>query len=123
MQHEDFDRLLSTNELIAWDSIKAVIENFLGKNRSPHYRIFVEELLDSFETIGVHMSTKIHFLHAHMDFFEKQLATESDEQGERFHQTCLPMEQRYKSKSIHSMIADLCWSLLDNEIDMPRARK
>ncbi|XP_018407640.1 PREDICTED: JNK-interacting protein 1-like [Cyphomyrmex costatus] len=37
--------------------------------------------MTAFKNIGVYMSLKIHFLHHHLQFFEKQLATESDEQG------------------------------------------
>ena len=50
-------------------------------------------------------------MHAHLDYFERQLSTESDQQGERFHQVTMPMESRYKGKKIDSMIADICWWL------------
>lgn len=123
MQNAEFDQTLSPNELAAWKSIKEVIYNFLGKHRSPAARIFVDTMLNAFEKQGVHMSTKIHFLNSHMDYFEHQLATESDEQGERFHQTCAPIEERYNGKSIHSLIADICWTLFDNGIELPRAKK
>lgn len=55
------------------------------------------------------MSLKIHFLHNHLNFFERQLASESDEHGERFHQIAMPMEVRYRGKKIDAMIADICW--------------
>lgn len=69
-------------------------------------------MMASFERIGVNMSLKIHLLHAHLDLSEKQLSTESDEQGERFHQTIMEMEHRYKGKRINSVLADFCWSIL-----------
>lgn len=68
-------------------------------------------MVNAFELIGVHMSLKIHLLYAHHDVFEKQLPTESDEQGERFHQTIMEMESRYKGKRVDSMLADFCWSI------------
>lgn len=121
MQNAEFEQMLSTIEVAAWKSIKDVIYNVLGKNRSPTARIYVDTMLSAFEDLGVHMSTKIHFLNSHMDYFERQLSTESDEHGEQFHQTCAPIEERYKGKSIHSLIAEICWTLFDNGIELHRA--
>ena len=115
--------MLSTPELCAWKSIKDVIHSFLGKNRSPTARMYVDTMLSAFEVLSVNMSTKIHFFNSHMDYFEQQLATESDEHGERFHHICAPIEERYKSKSIHSLIAELCWTLFDNDVELSRTNK
>lgn len=109
IRDRNFDETLNDNELIAWDNIKAVIEHLLGKHRSVDCAIHVNELMTSFETIGVHMSLKIHFLNSHLDFFLKQLATESDEHGERFHQDIMYMEKRYRGKKLDHMLADFCW--------------
>lgn len=68
-------------------------------------------MISAFENINVHMSLKIHLLYAHYDLFEKQLPTESDEQGEKFHQSIMEMESRYKGKKLDSMLADFCWSI------------
>ena len=57
------------------------------------------------------MSLKIHFLHSHLDFFPSNLGAVSDEQGERFHQDILQMEQRYKGRWEESMMSDFCWFL------------
>lgn len=78
----------------AWNAVKEVINGFLGKHRAENYKHLVSNMLVAFEAIDVHMSLKIHFLHHHLDYFSRQLATESDEQGERFHQTALPFELR-----------------------------
>lgn len=59
-------------------------------------------MMAAFEALNVNMSLKIHLLHYHLDLFSKQLPTESDEQGERFHQTALPFELRYIIKLIFS---------------------
>lgn len=100
MKSKEFDEVLSDQESIGWDCIKAVINNFLGKHRSENYRVLIADMLDSFEALNIHMSLKIHFLHHHLDFFEHQLASESDEHGERFHQIAIPMEVRYKKKEV-----------------------
>lgn len=94
MKDERFDHMLINAEKEAWRSIKQVVYGFLGKHRSENYKEEIDEMLAAFETIGVNMSLKIHFLHHHLEYFSKQLSTESDEQGERFHQTALPFELR-----------------------------
>lgn len=81
MKMERFDRLLSIDHQIAWDLMKAVFQGFLGKTRVDGYRVLINDLMDAFDNIKVHMSLKIHFLHRHLDVFERQIPTESDEQG------------------------------------------
>lgn len=73
----------------------------------------VEEMLDAFYNTNVNMSLKIHFLHSHLNFFPPNLGAVSDEMGERFHQDIMVMEKRYKGKSLTSMLADYCWSLIE----------
>lgn len=94
MKDDKFDEILIDYELDAWRSVKKVIKGFLGKDRSDDYRTSINDMLEAFEKIGVNMSLKIHYLHFHLEYFERQLSTESDEQGERFHQTALPFEIR-----------------------------
>lgn len=94
MKEEKFDNILLDPEKKAWNLLKKVIESFLGKYRSTDYEQLVSSMLAAFEAIEVRMSLKIHFLHHHLNYFSRQLPTESDEQGERFHQTALPFELR-----------------------------
>lgn len=93
-----FENVLIDYEKIAWISIKNVISGLLGKNRSTTYEADVNTMMNSFSQIGVNMSLKIHYLHHHLNYFAAQLATESDEQGERYHQVAMPFELRYKLK-------------------------
>ena len=44
-----FDDALSAAELSAWRSLKSVITNFLGNNRSAEYEKEVNKLLKSFQ--------------------------------------------------------------------------
>lgn len=61
--------------------------------------------------MGCNMSIKVHFLNSHPDFFPENLGQFSDEQGERFHQEILAMENRFLGKNKISMLSDYCWSL------------
>lgn len=54
----------------------------------------VKKMLYWFQKIKVRMSLKIHLLHAHLDKLKNQRPTESEEQGERYHQVALPFENR-----------------------------
>lgn len=109
VKSDAFNEILTDNELIAWDSIKAILHGLLGKHRVNGYEVLVENMLDAFHKIEITMSLKIHFLHRHLDFFAKQLPTESDEQGERFHQVIMPMETRFKGKKLDAMLCEVCW--------------
>lgn len=121
MKDAEFENGLSEDEAIAWDCLKAVIENVLGKHRSENARVLVNDMLNAFDDLNVHMSLKIHFLHQHFDYFEQQLSTESDEHGERFHQISKPFEECYAGKRKDSMLADLWWSISNENTDMEDA--
>ena len=57
------------------------------------------------------MSLKVHFLHAHLDYFPQNLGDMSEEHGERFYQNIKSMETLYQGRWDVSMMADYCWSL------------
>ena len=44
------------------------------------------------EALGCRMSLKVHFLHAHLDYFPQNLGDMSEEHGERFHLVVKSME-------------------------------
>lgn len=123
MKSDEFEATLTEVELKTWRALKNVTIHLLGKNRSSDYEPMVQEMLDGFNALKVNMSLKIHFLNSHLDILERQLPTESDEQGERFHQVCKPFEVNYKGKQILSLMSDLCWSLTDDGTQMKRKRK
>lgn len=103
--------MLTNNHLIAWNALKDVIEHVLGKNRAEPNEVkkLVKEMLDAYRNINASMTLKLHFLHHHLDEFLKQLPTESDEQGERFHQVTMPFEKRFKGKKPDALLAEVCW--------------
>ncbi|KZC14158.1 hypothetical protein WN55_06561 [Dufourea novaeangliae] len=63
------------------------------------------------------MSLKMHFLHFQLDFFPRNLSHVSDEHGERFHHDISKMEKRYQGKDLSAMLADYCWTLMNNNKD------
>ena len=98
------------NDFTCSNSLSSPTFGLFGKNRSTNYKESVRRMLDAFSKIGVHMSLKIHFLHQHLDYFSQQLSTESDEQGERYHQTAMPFESRYRGKRAPgAILAEICW--------------
>lgn len=115
VKNEVFLNHLSTVERRAFTAATAVIENFLGKNKSPNYREIVREMIVSFGIMGVNMSLKIHFLHNHLDFFPPNLGDFSDEHGERFHKDIARIERDYKGKNHRNMLGQYCWSICRNE--------
>ena len=44
------------------------------------------------------MSTKVHYLHSHLDWFPENLGDVSEKQEERSHQDIKEMERRYQEK-------------------------
>ena len=105
------DIKLNNIELKAWKSFKDVVHGFLGNNKAQNSELLVQNLLLNYKNLGCRMSLKIHFLHSHLDFFPPNLGTVSDEQGERFHQDILQIEQHYQSSWDESMTSDYCWFL------------
>lgn len=122
MKSAKFNKVLNGDYSDAWMALKSVIRGVLGKERVENEvaKGLVNEMLDCYRNIGASMTLKLHFLHHHLDEFLQQLPTESDEQGERFHQVTMPMERRFKGKKLDSLLAEVCWwtqkmSLYDNE--------
>lgn len=93
---EQFTAALTKQQRAGWIALKDFIATFLCKNRAekPVYDDARKRMLREYEKSDVNMSLKIHFIHHHMEYFEKQLSTESDEQGERYHQVAIPFETR-----------------------------
>ena len=92
MKSEQFNEQLLPDELSAWKDINDIIHNVFRKTRSSGARTYVDSMVKAFDKLGIHMSTKIHYLNSRMDSLVRQITTESDEHGERFHQTCAPIE-------------------------------
>ena len=123
--NNEFDKILHGNELDAWVSFKKVCTDSLGRHHSENFRDIIDEMLNTYKTLGCKMSLKVHFLDSHLDFFHENMSDVSDEHGERFHQDISVIENRYKGKWSVSMLADYCWSIQrhDSETQHKRRRR
>ena len=105
---KNVDTKLNTTELEAWRSFNGVVYGFLGNKKEANHKQLIRNLLKTYQKLGCRMSLKIQFLHSHFDFFPENLSSVSNEQGERFYQDILRMEQLYKGKWDVSMMSDYC---------------
>ena len=94
---EEFVNKMNDKERVAWLSFVEVIQNFLGNKKADNYHVLVTTMLLAYRDLGCKMSIKLHFL--------------SDEQGERFHQDLMTMENCYQGRWDRNMMADYCWSI------------
>ena len=67
----EFEKTLNTLKLRAWHAFKWICCNFLRNFKSNSYREGVAELLAAYKEMGCRMPLKMHFLHSHLDFFQK----------------------------------------------------
>ena len=95
--NEEFVNKMNDKERVAWLSFVEVTQNFLGNKKADNYHVLVTTMLLAYRDLGCKMSIKLHFL--------------SDEQGERFHQDLMTMENCYQGRWDRNMMADYCWSI------------
>lgn len=123
MKDQEFEQNMEGSERNAWVAFKSIVQNFLGNHRSQEYERVVEDLLQSFQSLGARMSVKMHFLSSHLDYFPENCGDFSEEQGERFHQDIRVMEERYQGRWNVNMLADYCWCLKRDVEEVKHARK
>jgi hypothetical protein len=120
------DRFVNTmdeKEEEAWLSFVAVVRNFLGNKKAHNYEDLVNRMLLAYRDLGCNMSIKLHFLNSHLDRFPENLGDVSDEQGERFHQDLMTMEERYQGRWDRHMMADYCWTIKRDDPEKTHKRK
>lgn len=110
VKDENFEKSLSDHEKDAWTGLKNVMKSFLGNHKDPNYKDIIGRMLETFEALGCKMSLKVHFLHAHLDYFLENLDV-SEEQGERFHHDIKEMKRRYQGRWNVNMMGDYCCML------------
>jgi hypothetical protein len=107
---ENFKKTLNKKELDAWSSFKNVVEHFIGNYRDSQYKSNISQMMLAYKRLKSNMSTKLHFLHAHLEFFPENHGDASDEHAERFHQDILTMEKRYQGNWGPNMMADYLYT-------------
>lgn len=119
----NFEKEMEVAEKEAWVAFKDVVTKFLGNMKDPNFKSIVETMLQKYQNLGCSMSLKVHFLHAHLDYFPENLGAVSEEMGERFHQDMKEMEKRYQGRWNTTMMADYCWILHRDDPRRVHARK
>ena len=80
----------------AWLSFSEVVSKFLGNIMVSDSQNIVENMLAYFEALGCRLSLKVHFLHAHLDYFQQNLGDMSKEHEEQSLKNMLsPGHQNY----------------------------
>ena len=102
---------MDDTEKAAWLSFVDFMKNFLGNKKAGNHEDIVGNMLSAFRHLGCKMSIKVHFLFSHLDKFPDNLGAVSDEQGERFYQDLMAVEDRYQGRWDRHMLADYCWSI------------
>ena len=82
--------------------------NFLGKYVAQTIKIWFYELMHNFQALDARMSTKMHFLNSHLDYFTENCGDYGEEQGKRFQQDIHMMEERYQCRCDINVLADYC---------------
>ena len=77
-------------------------------------------MIQNFQALGARMSFKPHYIFTHLDYFPENLG---DEQGERFHQDIRTKEERYQGRWDSHMMADFCWTLIQDCSEQSHCRK
>ena len=78
------------------------------QHKDSDYKTIVENVLACFEALGCRMSLKVHFLHAHLDYFPQNVGDISEEYVERFYQNIKSMETQHQGRWDIFIMADYC---------------
>ena len=73
-----------TNVEKTWLSFAEVVSKFLGNTTDLDYHNIVRNMSACFEALGCRMSLKVHFLHAHLDYFPQNLGDMGKNMGNAF---------------------------------------
>jgi hypothetical protein len=97
MSHPFFENSVNHLEKQEWQDLKNTVEYFLGNPRRPDNRDIMYNLMEHFRNLGCKVSTKLPFLHSHIDYFPQNFSSISEEHGERFHQDIRGMKKAHQS--------------------------
>ena len=78
--------------------------------------------MHNFRALGTRMSTKMHFLNSHLNYFLENCGGYSKEQGKHFHLDICIMEERCQGRWDINMLPDYCWCL-ERDILVPQHKR
>lgn len=81
LNDSEFENSMRSIERDAWEGFRSAVQNFLGNHKAANYGEIVSNMLSAFQKLGCRMSVKLHFLHAHLDYFPENLGDYSEEMG------------------------------------------
>lgn len=108
-RESEFATHLNKRKKACFVAIVKLIKNFFGNEKASNYKVLVNNLRTAFVNLDVTMSTKLHYLFAHLDKFPPNLGLASEQSGERFHKELKSLKTRYQNNLIGAL-ADFCWS-------------
>jgi hypothetical protein len=79
MNDRNFDEVLQRIVNPAWEALKLVVDNFLGRREPPRARQLIEEMPEAYQMIGFSMLLRIHFLPFHLSFLSINFGNASNE--------------------------------------------
>lgn len=107
-----FKQLLSnrkfSKEKRAVEAFEKVCQFILTSSYHDNRESLVQELLQSYSSLGCSYTLKIHSLHCHLNLIPQDANATSDEAGEQFHQRLKRLEVNFKGKCQEKMLATWC---------------
>ena len=96
-----------TQNEAAWENLKWVCSNFLGRKKYPDFCDSIQTLPNAYKEMGRRMSLEVHFLSSLLDFFPEKRSEGRDKPGEHFDQDIKSTEPRCPVFWKDSMLADV----------------
>ena len=106
---EELEKQVFDLERNAWQAFRIIVEGFLKNHRRDDYAMVVSNLIESYKKLDCRMSSKLHFLYSHLDFFRDNLGNVSEEHGDQDIQV---MKKCYQGRWDEAMMGDYVWNLV-----------
>jgi hypothetical protein len=95
MNKRNFCGVLEGAEKTACESLRLVVDNFLGRHNASNFTELVEEILEAYTMVGCSKSLKTQFVYFHLDLFPTNRVDVIKANCERFHHDIFTMEISY----------------------------
>ena len=107
----EFEESLTLTQWITFSAIVNCFKHVLAQpiESSDNAVEIVKKTIQGLETTGANYSSKMHYLHCHIDTLRAMQFKVTDQHGEKFHQTLRQFEERYEGKKYINMLSDYMW--------------